>query len=297
MNINYKRLKAICSAPTSQFKRYGSAILDKPDLLIHRDNGASVLAVAHLDHVQDYKHFEVKNDLIHTETLDDRLGVYIVLCMLPQMGIVTDILLTTNEERLASTAINFEPPRRYNWIVEFDRRGNDVVCYQYETRKLRRKLQDCDFNVGFGSYSDICELGHLKCLGFNVGIGYHSYHLPDAFCHVPTMLKQVAKFRRFYNLYKDTHLQYTYSYKNEHKNSYWYSGAVNKHNGYGTSYDDIVPDTIPCDLCGIYYPTQDLSYVVGYELVCADCEYWINESEAKGILKRLDALDNPQDDL
>ena len=53
----------------------------------HADNGSDVLAVAHLDHVQSSARCQVTDTtagpLATSGALDDRLGVYVILDLLP----------------------------------------------------------------------------------------------------------------------------------------------------------------------------------------------------------------------
>ncbi|MFO0822542.1 MAG: hypothetical protein U0792_05380 [Gemmataceae bacterium] len=146
-------------------------------------------------------HFEANDGVVRCPALDDRLGAYILIDLLPSLGVYFDLLLTDAEEQGRSTAAYFKPPRAYNWMFSFDRAGTDVVLYQYENRDLRELLQKNGFSVGLGSRSDIAYLGHLGCKGMNVGCGYHGAHRPT--CHMilsetETMVSQFAAFWRLY---------------------------------------------------------------------------------------------------
>jgi len=101
------------------------------------DNEADILAVAHLDTVQQTVKFSMdkKNGLIHSPQLDDRLGAYIILeHLLRDMNY--DVLLTIDEEKGRSTARSFNNGKKYNWMFSFDRRGTDAVMYQYESPEM-----------------------------------------------------------------------------------------------------------------------------------------------------------------
>src|SRR5215469_11790126 len=58
-----------------------------------RDNGSSVLAVAHLDTVVRPKNRiprfsnTERGPMVTSGALDDRLGAYVILCLLPRLGI------------------------------------------------------------------------------------------------------------------------------------------------------------------------------------------------------------------
>ncbi len=179
----------------------------------HADNGSNILAVGHLDTVQDDRTCQVTDTaaglLATSGGLDDRLGVYVILHMLPKLlGVKFDILLTTDEERGQSTAECFDSDKTYDWIVQFDRGGTDVVMYDYETRELCELVEKSGARVGSGSFSDICCLEHLGCAGVNWGVGYRDYHSPRSHAWLEDTFRMVARFEKFYRANKDVHLHY-----------------------------------------------------------------------------------------
>jgi hypothetical protein len=213
IKIDYRQFKKICLADIPYFKRYGETVNTRDGVYFYQDNGSDILAVAHLDSVQDTKHFypmTVKGrDYVFNAQLDDRLGAYIILNLLPSLGIKYDILLTEGEEVGLSTAAHFETTKQYKWMFSFDRRGDDVVMYQYETKFAKKKLVKCGFKVGIGSFSDISYLDHLKCGGFNFGCGYDNEHSEWCSMDVDMCLTQVKKFVDFYNRHRDIKFNYT----------------------------------------------------------------------------------------
>lgn len=176
----------------------------RPRFYWYQDNGSDILAVAHLDSVQDDGTCSVTKTsagyLATSGALDDRLGVYVLLGLLPKLGITCDWLLTTDEEICQSTAADFPADKDYNWIIQFDRGGTDVVMYQYETPFLVSLVEDCGARVGVGSFSDICLLDHLQCAGFNWGVGYQDYHSPRSHAWLDDTFRMVARFIKFYNV-------------------------------------------------------------------------------------------------
>lgn len=173
------------------------------------DRGSSVLGVAHVDFVGD-EHRKPRWDgsTITSNRLDDRLGVWLMLNYLPSIGINFDLLLTTDEEIGQSTAEHFQPQKQYNWMFQFDRRGDDVVMYDYESDECVELLIDYSFEVGRGSFSDICMLGGLGCRGFNFGTGYHNEHTPNCHANLKHTLKNAKKFAKFFREVCNVHLQY-----------------------------------------------------------------------------------------
>ena len=185
----------------------------------HHDNGCRVLGVAHLDTVMKCKPCR-SGHTVFAPQLDDRLGVWCLLNALPSMGIKLDVLLTTGEEKCRSTASQFYSDK-YNWIVEFDRAGDDIVFYQYE-----------DFSaywpgkVGMGSYSDIASM-ELGVMAANVGIGYHHQHTRYCYADLRETAKQLRRFARFFKKYENTRFPFTDDYyfsgRREASNKRWSS--------------------------------------------------------------------------
>lgn len=206
-------LTTVCEMPEEGFAtafgldRY--TVLDQrapDDFYLFKDNGSRVLAVAHLDTVglphQRGCHFlQTEGGLVvYSRALDDRLGAYVILDMLPKLGIETDLLLTVGEESGNSTAAYFDPPKQYDWMIEFDRGGTDVVMYQYDDDDTRRLVKASGARVGDGILSDICYLEHLGVKGFNWGVGYRDYHSPRAHAYLDDTFNMVDRFVLFHEM-------------------------------------------------------------------------------------------------
>jgi hypothetical protein len=131
------------------------------------------------------------------------VGVYTILDLLPWLGIKTDILLTTDEESCRSSAQVFKSTKKYNWMVEFDRMGDDVVTYGMDTVGFRDAIDAAKMIHNFGSYSDICDLDELGCCALNVGVGYHDPHSIRAHMFVREYVHNMKKFVKFYWKNKD----------------------------------------------------------------------------------------------
>jgi len=180
---------------------------EKLEYYAFQDNGANVLAVAHGDTVgktpQHAWGMTRSGDetWVISPTLDDRLGVYTLVHMLPKLGIVVDCLITDEEENANSTGRCFETVKEYNWIVEFDRHGDDAVTYDYDWENVVRG----DFMVGSGTFSDISWMNHLGCQAVNVGVGYYAEHTKRSYMVVEEYLSQMKKFMGFYEKHRDTH--------------------------------------------------------------------------------------------
>ena len=191
--------------PPSPYYRASS---DRSEDYYHfRDNGSRVLAVAHLDTVVPQKgrvpHFRStkKGPLVQSGALDDRLGAYVILDLLPELGIACDWLLTVGEESCASTAEYFDARGKdYDWLIEFDRGSStDVVMYQYEDEAGQDAIEAAGAVMGHGSFSDIAYLEHLGVKAFNWGVGYGgNYHSEAGYAYLEDTFAMVAKYLRFH---------------------------------------------------------------------------------------------------
>jgi hypothetical protein len=212
--IDLRQLDKRCSMTFDDYcaeaRANGGQVIDCPDgqRYIFYDRGGKLLAAAHLDtvavakHRGTYKPSKADQLRYYAIELDDRLGAYILLDVLPKLGIDNyDILLTEGEESGRSTARWFDAPEgRYNWIFEFDRAGTDVVLYDYEDDDTLDLLWSYGWYVGWGAFSDICYLDHLEVKAFNFGCGYYNQHTDN--CHmIPGRTK--ACVRRFVKFWHD----------------------------------------------------------------------------------------------
>lgn len=208
--FDQQKLADICAIHEDEFwsaydlDRYAVAQPAPNDFYYFRDNGADVLAVAHLDTVG--RHATRAANFVETEAglvvysraLDDRLGTYVILEMLPALGIETDILLTVGEESGRSTASAFTTDRRYDHIIEFDRGGTDVVMYDFEDEDLRSRVKAAGGKVGVGIFSDICYLEHLGSKAINWGVGYQDYHSSRSHAFLEDTFDLVDQYTDFY---------------------------------------------------------------------------------------------------
>ena len=210
--MNLRNLNNRLTAPIEKFEKLGDCEQTPHGPMIFIDNNAPVLAVAHLDWVDyskpKYKK-QYKNTLIYDcPQLDDRLGVWMILDVLPKAGIKCDVLLTDSEELGLSTASCFNPPKQYNWMMEFDRQGGGTAMYDYEDTEMRQLLWKYDYHVDQGSFTDICELYSLKCKGFNFGVGYHRQHSPECYANLSETFDSFRKVQSMYSDLSTTYLEH-----------------------------------------------------------------------------------------
>ena len=170
--------------------------------LIHIDRGGNVLAIVHLDTVGDTTP-QWKGNRVTCTQLDDRLGLWVILDLLPSLtNVKYDILLTDSEEIGESTAQYFDPQafapeKQYNWVFSFDRRGNDCVLYEYTDRDTDDLITSYGWKSGVGAFSDICSVEHLGIKGFNFGTGYYQQHSPGCHADISQTIANAKKFVMF----------------------------------------------------------------------------------------------------
>jgi len=220
-------LKPLCLQPKDK-------IMNGNKYIYNDSFNSKVLAIAHVDTVADHYglvpnfSYDTRYQEIYSISLDDRLGVYTILNALPEYGINLDYVLTTDEEIGRSTARDFvlanpEIGKKYNWIVEFDRRGIDPVSYIYEYQ-LPDDVKDCltvlGLRMALGSFSDISEMGSLGICGLNWGIGYEFEHTYNCMVSIPDYFDTVLNFVDFYNQFADTKMPFTLVSKS-HKTYYY----------------------------------------------------------------------------
>lgn len=288
-----------CTDPISAFACLGKTIETRDGPLTHIDRGANVLCVAHLDFVEwtDYPHLTRSGKMIRAGQLDDRLGAWCALDLLPALGVVTDVLLTDSEEVGRSTAQHYIADKEYNWLVQFDRSGTDVVMYDYDCASNRQILSKFDFPIGHGSFTDICWLDHLEVSGFNIGTGYYRQHTKNCHAYIRETLTNAKRFRRMWQEYKDVKIPApektsgkgyrrgysTYAWNDDY--DYYGSYSARKTpscDGYPQSIpvydydytdDDTILDASPEDREGMYLSEEYDKYVLSELLRSDDLEY------------------------
>jgi hypothetical protein len=263
---------------TSGWKK-GDPIDDAPNDYYHfRDNGSHVLAVAHLDTVVRPQgrvpvfHNTASGPAVVSGALDDRLGAYVILRLLPELGVNCDWLLTVGEEDGQSTASFFDPGKTYDHVIEFDRAGTDVVMYQYEDRDSRAAVQASGAKMGHGSFSDICYLEQLGVKAFNWGVGYDgNYHSEKGYAILCNTFAMVAKYLRFHTQNAGIAMPHEFAPVVERSfgGGLYDSGAgasaARYYHGDTRDYGE------DCDLCGAYLSVDPETLVCSICRSCSEC--------------------------
>lgn len=283
---------------------------DRSDLLKGKryryiNRGGNVLGVAHCDFVgcNREKRFHQYGRFAHSTTLDDRLGVYIILDVLPQMGIVTDVLLTDDEEVGRSTARLFAKHRKddakqYNWIFSFDRHGAGAVTYDFDS--MEGFAEHYFGKLHWGTFSDISCLDGLGCAGINVGTGYFNEHTVRSFADLQSTQKQVNRFATMFHEMEGIHIPHEKVEKpvfNSHFWPGWNSDATEpcrKWNAMLNSWERVDPSRIDYDVFN--YHTESELLAMGIDLG-PDVQVLGDVQDVDDVADVVIDLDNEDDDL
>lgn len=281
-------LKRVCEMHETEFAGFYdmsvTEVTEQPypdNFYAYLDRGSDILAVAHLDTVMPHERRTANfidtaaGPVVYSGALDDRLGAYTILELLPKLGVNVDVLLTVGEESGMSTASFFEPSahheREYNWMIEFDRGGTDVVMYQYEDYDTVDLVKAAGARVGSGSFSDVAFLEHLEVKGFNWGVGYQDYHGPRSHAYLEDYWMMVGHFLTFHEANAEVYLP--------HEDGGWWSrrhsSAWDRWSGYsGYGLDETEPGDADS-----HCSTEEIESIESIEAKLT--EEWLAEREAE----------------
>jgi len=249
----------------------------------------SPLLICHADTVLESSayQYDSRTGIVVSSELDDRLGIAVLLTIIQSSGKdcihLSDcaILITDNEETGQSTSALFskdceQNPGRFgrpNWLMNFDRRGTDSVCYGYENDTFSSLLNHCGHTIGQGTCSDISRMESLGVSGVNVGIGYHNEHSLKCHAYLRDTLQSMLRAECFCSQFHHLRLEFTPPKKHVFANyslpvskPYQYGKYVPKPSAVSNPYqwsNDLI-----CDDCRTVSPS--CKTVSGFTL-CSDC--------------------------
>lgn len=310
--LDVKKLKYHLAQPLENYFKTPSVVNGnkKCERYIYQDNQSNILGVAHLDTVipvsKSFAYYATPDDnYVYSSALDDRIGVYTLLDILPKFNITVDILLTDNEETCMSSAKFFHPSKKYNWIFSFDRMGVPPVCYQYLDTTLINRLASVGLlGASVGAYSDIADLDFLRVQGINFGTGLHNGHSHLCYISVKEYFTSVFLFTKFYEKFKNCKMKWKPEKHWKKKYKYSWAGWGGGEEDYSVRFltqtpplsendpscytDEIndVPANSPlaCQDCGDYGTADNpVAYYRQFDSVlCADClTIWTDEFNSK----------------
>lgn len=184
----------------------------------YRRRQGIVLGVAHVDYViwnrpilvgrdnqqKSWSNY-VSDEIVKVNggQVDDRVGVWILLDVLPTLTKVPFDYLLTNDEEVGRSSAQDVKIDRYNWTFQFDRHGTDYVDYNLASNDFISDFKITGIEHSQGSFSDICYLSGNSGSCVNVGTGYHWEHSSEAFVNLDECWDQVTRFIKFMEKFAD----------------------------------------------------------------------------------------------
>lgn len=207
-----KTFEKICRMPQEQLKVYAANRLRETHRTVIMEDGFvyaqgvyPVLLVAHMDTV----HKKLPNNIIHKGNKisspngiggDDRCGVYMILEIVKKYN--CSVLFCEDEEigcvgaeKFTRTNLAESLKGQFNYIVEFDRRGeNDAVFYECDNPDFEEFVTREFFKTAWGSFSDISTVApFLECAAVNLSCGYYNAHTKDEYVMWNQMEKSIEE--------------------------------------------------------------------------------------------------------
>lgn len=241
-----KRFEDICRMSQSQLKTYLTKYLKSKyndvtssDGFIYAKGTFPVLLVAHMDTV----HKENVKQIVYSDGGDkisspqgiggdDRCGIHMIMQIVKTYN--CSVLFTEDEEIGCIGANKFVKAlckkkieiAKVNYMIELDRKGaNDAVFYECDNPEFERFiLQDDDWELKYGSYTDIVELEpEIGVAGVNFSCGYYKPHTKDEYVVMSEMKANINKVKQLLAR-TDEHKEFEFieAENNYYGNSYEY---------------------------------------------------------------------------
>ena len=202
----------ICRMSQKDLKKYVTKELNKTHSKIINNDGYvyaqgtfPVLLVAHLDTV----HIKLPKTILYDKNMgimsspqgiggDDRCGVYMIFEVLKKYN--CSVLFCEDEEigcvgAEKFTKTKFAKKLEFNYIIEFDRKGNnDAVFYDCDNPEFEEFITKDFYKSAWGSFSDISVLApFLGCAAVNLSCGYYNAHTTNEYVVLPEMQKSIKE--------------------------------------------------------------------------------------------------------
>lgn len=207
-----KTFKKICRMSQKSVKKYAVECLSEThdkviaeDGFVYAEGKFPVLLVAHMDtvHKSLVKKVIDKDGIISSPNGiggDDRCGIYMILQIVKQIN--CSVLFCEDEEiggigatKFTETKLAEELEEKFNYLIEFDRRGDkDAVFYECDNKDFEDFITKDFYKKAYGSYSDICTVAPvLKAAAVNLSCGYYKAHTTDEYVVWDEMQRSIAK--------------------------------------------------------------------------------------------------------
>ena len=255
-----KSFEDICRMTQPQVKAYMKNYLISKKYKVVDEDGflyakgdIPVLLVAHMDTVHKEQCIQIVNvdgQLSSPQGIggDDRCGIFIIMNLIKELH--CSVLLCEDEETGGVGAKKFikatyaevneanEPVvQKYidnldvNYMVEFDRRGNnDAVFYSCDNKDWTEFATECTgYKFTYGSFSDISVLmPEAKIAAVNLSSGYYKAHTTDEYVIYDEMMDTVEAARAL--IKTDCPEPFKYVAKKYEYKTYDYFGQYSKTN-------------------------------------------------------------------
>lgn len=210
MKINM--FEKICKMSQKNLKKYIANQLQathnkviNSDGYVYAQGTFPVLLVAHLDTV----HKELPKAILYDEDQDamyspqgiggdDRCGVYMILQVIQKYN--CSVLFCEDEEIGCVGAEKFIKTKlakdlSFNYIIEFDRKGNnDAVFYDCDNADFEKFITKDFYKSSWGSFSDISVIAPaLKCAAVNLSCGYYNAHTTGEYVVMSDMKRSIIE--------------------------------------------------------------------------------------------------------
>lgn len=206
-----KSFDSICKMTQNGVKEYmNSYLMSKgyqpicEDGFLYARGTVPVLLVAHMDTV----HRELCKEIVREDGKisspqgiggDDRCGIYIIMNIVKELN--CSVLLCEDEEIGGVGAKKFTKTPYIksldvNYMLEFDRRGNnDAVYYSCDNKEFKAFIESSSsFKETFGSFSDISSLMPVANLAaVNLSSGYYNAHATNEYVVYDEMMDTVEE--------------------------------------------------------------------------------------------------------
>ena len=207
INICKMSQKSLKKYVAKQLKRTHEDVLVE-DGFVYAAGKYPVLLIAHMDTVhKNLPHFiKSEGDKLSSPNGiggDDRCGVYMILEIVKRYN--CSVLFCEDEEIGCVGAVKFTKTKladelvgQFNYIMEFDRRGNkDAVFYDCDNPDFEEFITREFYKTASGSFSDISEIAPvLECAAVNLSCGYYNAHTKDEYVvwsEMETSIKEAMK--------------------------------------------------------------------------------------------------------
>ena len=233
------KFKTICRMSQESLKEYlFEQLLETHNGAVNKDGFLyaqgkfPVLLVAHLDTVHDNLPGKIKfkNGKFSSPNGiggDDRCGVFMILEIVKQIN--CSVLFCEDEEvggvgaeKFISTQLASELVGKFNYIIEFDRKGSDdAVFYNCDNPQFEDFITKHFYKTNYGSFSDISIVApFLQCAAVNLSCGYYKAHTKQEYVVWDEMINSIYEALKIIGCTtEDDVFEYI-----ECENNYWFYG-------------------------------------------------------------------------